>query len=567
MPLSSAGPVAVAFAGWTFCFLGNWRGTDWAAQVYRASQASHWGFSTWDPGWYGGTYPLNYSLIYPVAAGYLGLWLLAAVSVAGAAYCFDRLVGLEFSARLIGSWYFAAATVVELAIGQLPTLAAEALALGSVLCLATDRRASDRPASARTLSLAGGLVLGVAAALTSPVVGAFLAMVLLAWGVADVGRAARRSVLVELVAAVLVFVSTAALPLLFPAPGYFPFGLGDLIVVLVICALLAGPTLRVTRPVRVAAVVYGAVSVALFVSRTPVGDNDARLAAYIGVPLVLCYLPRFLKEMAARSAETGRSTTSFGPRLPTAPGAFASVAIALVLVAWHWSPIVEAFDSSANGPSSTATYYKSLIGELDLLTGGQPVRVEIPPTLHHWESAYVAPVFPLARGWERQLDVAYNTLFYAEGPLRAPAYRSWLMANGVSYVALPDAPLDYAATAEAALLRSGKVNGLETVWRTAQWQLWRVADSPGLASGPARIRSLTPRTVTIETFRPGRSVLRLRWSPFWSVQAPAASRSCVNPGPGGWTELRSAVAGEVQLTLSVVHADHGHCPPAGSVRS
>ena len=130
-------------------------------------------------------------------------------------------------------------------------------------------------------------------------------------------------------------------------------------------------------------------------------------------------------------------------------------------MAWHWSPIVEAFDGSANGPSSTAAYYKSLIGELDLLTRGQPVRVEIPPTVHHWESAYVAPVFPLARGWERQLDVAYNTLFYAGGPLRAPAYRSWLLANGVSYVALPDAPLDYAALAEGALLRSGKAKGLE----------------------------------------------------------------------------------------------------------
>ena len=35
------------------------------------------------------------------------------------------------------------------------------------------------------------------------------------------------------------------------------------------------------------------------------------------------------------------------------------------------------------------------------------------------------------------------------------AYRSWLLANGVSFVALADAPLDYAATAEAALLRSG----------------------------------------------------------------------------------------------------------------
>ena len=405
--------MAVALAGWTFCFLGHWRGTDWAAQVYRVSQASHWGFATWDPGWYGGTYPLNYSLVYPFAAGHLGLWFVAAVSVAGSAYCFDRLVGREFGRRPAGSWYFAAATIVEVAIGQLPTLAAEALALGSVLCLATYRRMSGRPASER--ALAGGLVLGVVAALTSPVVGAFLAMVLLAWGVADIGREARRTVAMELLAGVLVFASTAALPLLFPGPGYFPFGLADLLVVLAICALLASPPLRATRPVRAAAVLYGAVSIALFLTPTQMGDNDARLAAYIGVPLVLCYLPRFLKEMWARSAQSGGPTAGFEPRLRTALGAFVSAAMALFLVIWHWSPIVEAFDGSANGPSSTAAYYKSLVGELDLLTRGQPVRVEIPPTVHHWESAYVAPAFPLARGWERQLDVAYNPLFYAGG--------------------------------------------------------------------------------------------------------------------------------------------------------
>ncbi|MGD0809765.1 MAG: hypothetical protein ABSA91_08660, partial [Acidimicrobiales bacterium] len=51
------------------CRLGGWRGTDWAAQVYRAGQASHWPLAIWDPGWYGGTYPLNYSLVYPPVAG------------------------------------------------------------------------------------------------------------------------------------------------------------------------------------------------------------------------------------------------------------------------------------------------------------------------------------------------------------------------------------------------------------------------------------------------------------------------------------------------------------------
>ena len=603
--LSSAGPVALALAGWAFCFIGNWRGTDWAAEVYRSHQAAHWGFAIWDPGWYGGTYPLNYSLVYPLAAGYLGLWLVAAGSVAGAAYCFDRLVVREFGKRPAGSWYFAAATVVEVAIGQLPTLAAEALALGSVLCLANCRRASATPPRAgavrldhvnRSLlafQLAGGLLLGALAAFTSPVVGAFLAMVLLAWGLADIGRVGRSVVTVELLAGGLVFVSTAALPLVFPGPGYFPFGVGDLVVVLAICGLLASPLVRAARQVRATAVLYGAVSTGLFAFRTQMGDNDIRLAAYIGVPLLICYLPRVLERLAGYGATTRTAATdgdadrdtglrSSAARAVPVPGAIAYCGLLLVLVAWHWTPIVEAFDGDANGPSSTAAYYQPLIAELTRLSGGQPVRVEIPPTVHHWESAYVAPVYPLARGWERQLDMAYNGLFYTGGPLPATAYRSWLLSNGVSYVALDDAPLDYAATSEAALLRSGQVNGLQPVWRNAHWRLWQVVGSPGLASGPARILSLTPRSVRIQVSGPGQSELRLRWSPYWSI-APSpgvqasrvpssgmqasAVQACVSRGPGGWTDLSSDATGELGLSLSVAHANHGHCPPAGSVRS
>ena len=67
----------------------------------------------------------------------------------------------------------------------------------------------------------------------------------------------------------------------------------------------------------------------------------------------------------------------------------------------------------------------------------------------------------LPRGWERQLDVAYNALFYNPGRLPPAAYRTWLLSNGVSFVALANAPLDYAATTEAALLRSGAVSGLQ----------------------------------------------------------------------------------------------------------
>jgi hypothetical protein len=576
--LSSGGPVLLALAGCAFCFVGGWKGTDWAAQVYRAGQVAHWGLISWDPGWYGGTYPLNYSVAYPLAAGYLGLWFVAGVSAAGATFCFDRLVVRELGRRPAGSWYFAASTVVEVAIGQLPTLAGEALALGSVLCLAGYRRArafgrpdeprhEHIPGARARLELAGGLALGVLAALTSPVVGAFLAMALVAWGLADLGRVARSTVAVELLAGTLVLLSTALFPVIFTGPGYFPFGFGDLVAVLAICALLASPLFGASRPVRTSAALYAAVSLGLFAFPNQVGGNDARLAAYIGVPLLICYLPRLVNRLAGRDGP--RQVRAGDLRSVRAASAyFAACTIGLVLVVWHWAPIAEAFGGAANGPSSSAGYYQPLITELDALSKGKPVRVEIPPTVHHWESAYVAPAFPLARGWERQLDVAYNALFYNPGRLPPGAYRSWLLSNGVSFVALATAPLDYAATTEAALLRSGAVRGLYRVWRSGNWQLWSVVGSPGLSSGPARFLSLTPRSARIRISAPGQSLLRLRWSPYWSLgPAPVAAEVCLSRAPGGWTKLSSPGPRQVELSLSVVHPNHGHCSPVGSVRS
>ena len=560
------------------CRLGGWRGTDWAAQVYRAGQAYHWALAVWDPGWYGGMYPLNYSLVYPLVAGYFGLWPVAALSAAGAAFCFDRLALRHFGRRPAGSWYFALSTVIEVAIGQLPTLAGEALALGSVLCLVRyqDARCGRVGGGARggqgggarggvageakrwaRGSLPAGFALGALAGLTSPVAGAFLGMALVAWALSDLGRAPTRQLGTGLLAGAFTFASTAALPLLFPGPGYFPFGFGDLVITLAICGVLACPPVVSSRPVRAGAVLYAAVSVGIFLVRTPAGDNDTRLAAYVGVPLAICYLPG-----AARRLAVGP-----GGRLRRWAVTMVPAAIAASMVTWHWSPALGALDAATNGPSSTAAYYKPLIAELALLSRNRPVRVEIPPTAHHWESAYVAPKFALARGWERQLDIAYDPLFYQARPLTPSEYRAWLLANGVSFVAIAGAPLDYAATEEARLLRSGEAKGLQPVWRTASWQLWRVVGSQGLATAPATVVSLSPRSVDVRYSQPGLSTLRLRWSPFWSLTGPGAREACLRPAAGGWTELGSSVAGQLRLSMSVIDANHGSCPARGGVRS
>lgn len=536
-------PAGLAVAACVLAWAAGWRGTDWAAQVYRAGQVAHGGLSLWDPGWYGGTFPLNYSLLVPLAGGYLGLWPVAGLSAAGAAFFFDRLVTVELGRRPLGVWYFALTTFVPVAIGQLPTIAGEALALSCLLCLRPPSSGPVRPAR-----LAGGLLLGAFTGLASPVAGAFLALALVAWGVSAARTASRRTIAFRIGAGALVLAVSAALPLAFPEPGWFPFSFSEAAAVVVIAALLASPLLGAPASLRTGAALYALVTVALWAVRTPMGDNDARLAAYVVVPLALTFLPEFARR--ARRA------------LPAGGRALAIVlagAIAAALVVWDWSPVTEAFGGATNGASSVAAYYKPLESELTRLAGGRAVRVEVPPLAHHWESAYLAPEFPLARGWERQLDIAYAPLFYRPGPVQPGAYRSWLLSNGVSYVALANAPLDYAAVGEAALLRSGEVSGLVPVWRNKDWELWKVTGSAGLAGWPAQVDALRRSQVALHFSTPGSSIVKVRWTPYWSLPAEQAPTACIERAPGGWTEVSSRAPGLVELRLSFLGADHGSC--------
>ena len=89
---------------------------------------------------------------------------------------------------------------------------------------------------------------------------------------------------------------------------------------------------------------------------------------------------------------------------------------------------------------------------------------------------------PLARGWERQLDEKANPLFYDGRPLTPARYHRWLHESAVRWVALPDAPLDYSAEAEAQLLERG-LPYLRLAHESADWRIWEVRDAAPPASG------------------------------------------------------------------------------------
>jgi hypothetical protein len=198
---------------------------------------------------------------------------------------------------------------------------------------------------------------------------------------------------------------------------------------------------------------------------------------------------------------------------------------------------------NATDPSANAAYFQPLVAFLrahDMPKG----RVEVVPTALHWEAAYVAPFSPLARGWERQLDTADNPRFY-DGTLSAAGYRSWLLDNGVRYVALPDVTLDYAATREARLLRAG-VPGLRQVWHNAHWRVYAVTGAPGMLSGPARLTKSAGSTMLLDVMRPGKLLLRVRYSRYWRADS---RHTCLAEAPGGWIAINALRKGVLSLRL------------------
>jgi len=75
--------------------------------------------------------------------------------------------------------------------------------------------------------------------------------------------------------------------------------------------------------------------------------------------------------------------------------------------------------SASNDQSATTGYYQPVLRFLrqEAAASGPPFRTEIPFTRFHWEAWVVAAHFPLARGWERQLDIADNPLFYRDNTM------------------------------------------------------------------------------------------------------------------------------------------------------
>jgi hypothetical protein len=442
----------------------------------------------------------------------LGVEVTALLSAGAAALAFDRLVIGHFglSARF-GSVLFALGTVVQLAIGQLPFLMGEALALGA--CWAATRR-----------RWALAVVLALATSLASPLAGAFLGLAAVSWLLASWPRHRLGIALVAAGVAVPVGIVTV----LFPGQGAFPYPAPDFVWEVVICLGLWLLVPKRERALRIAARLYVLATAVSFVLPSPMGGNIGRLGEVVAIPLVACLLWPVRRWLVV-------------------------VAVSL-LASWQWTPAWGAMTTNSRDPSTHRAYYQPMVDFLQHQTGPAG-RVEVVPTRFHWEAAYVAPTIPLARGWERQLDTADNPIFYTEGALTADSYQTWLIANGVRFVALPDASLDYAGVGEAQLIKAG-VPELRLAWGDSHWQVYTVVGSQGIVDGPARLVSLDGSQVVVDAARAGTILLRVRYSPHWSV---TSGNACAEGDDNGWTTLKASGPGLIHLQLRLVGGPDSAC--------
>jgi hypothetical protein len=514
---------------------------DLAAQVFRTELFQRGGLSIWNGSWYGGHYTLTYSVLFPPLAALLGPRLVGTLAIVASAYLFDRLVRDRWgeAARWATLW-FGAGVVTLLADGQLTFALGVSFGLASLRALQVNRSPL-------------AFLAATACALSSPVAAVFLAGVLLA-GAVDVGGSAgrffrgwrggwflarslqgrgaiphdrtrgqgSRTHRPAAWAASIALALTLIPNVVFPGAGEFPFAFSSYIAIPLWCGsalYLTSGVAKEESQLRRAVLAYLLAATVIWLVPNAMGGNAVRLGALFGGPVLAAVL------LAHR------------PRVPVW---FLALFLAGGLY-WQVTASVSQIARSVGDPSTSAAYFEPLAKWLRA-HGGDGVRVEVPPTANHWESAYLAPEVDLARGWLRQLETTRDNIFYADSHLTDRAYRSWLRDNAIRFVALPDAPLDYSSVAERRLILR-EPPYLVPRWRSAHWRVYEVRNPAPLVqplgTGVASVRWIGHESFALDVRRPGEFLVRVAFTPYWSI---ARGQGCLIRR-GDWTVARAGRPG------------------------
>jgi hypothetical protein len=484
--------------------LGPPTGTDLPAQQFRASFAAAHPFAALDLRWLGGVQPAAYSVIAPYVEAAVGVRLSGALAAVAAALLLAVLLIRWHAPR--ADWavgWAAVGLVANVVDGRV------AFGLGLAVGLAALATVPAEGASRRHWFVP--IVLGLGCPLTSPVAALFLGLIAAGWALH------RHAVALLTIAALLPLGVIAAL---FPEPGRMPDGWNvagpDLLALIAVLVLCHG------RTVRLVTACYALAVLAVYLHPGPVGSNIERLVVLFAAPVLICCT-----------------------RLPR------TVLLAALLVVGWWTvrtPLSDLHDAS------TLSAERASAGQLvGVLHGLGPVngRVEVVPFLDHGEAATVAEAWPLARGWERQVDVSRNSVLY-DGILTPARYRAWLNAHAVQYVALGRGAHDFGAQHELSLLAHPPAY-LVPVHVDAQWTVWRVAGAPPIVAPPGRLVSITAATLTLSRPSAGDVTVTVQPSRWWRVSGGA----CIARSADGHVTVQLPRAETVTLSSSYRHPSGG----------
>ncbi|MFE0255068.1 MFS transporter [Streptomyces sp. NPDC059010] len=468
---------------WFFTFASS--GGDLAAQDAWAEFVGRHPDSAYNLAWYGGMHPVSYSVVSPYLMSVLGVrttMMIAGTISAGLLMLVllrTRSVRNPLWASLAGVFGLIANAIsgrVTFALGTMFALGAVAV----VFCWPYRWRYKRW---AKALCAAP---LAALATMASPVAGLFVGFVAVALFLQK-----RRPGAWALGLAPTAVVAVSAW--LFPFSGTQPMVIGSVLLPLLFAVVTFVVVPEEWKTVRLVAAVYGLAVVLVWVVSSQIGSNITRLAMlFAGVVLV-----------AALPFTVPRSRKWY------------TTVLALVTFA-GWIGYKTGDDIVHAAPeASWARELAPLVNELQEV-GAEKGRVEVVPARSHREASALAPYFNLARGWNRQLDMERNPLFY-DDTLNSANYREWLQRWAVHFVVLPkDEPDPTAAERERQLLRRG-LPYLKQVWGDANWQLFQVTAPAPFAEPNAVVDRAEQGEMTMRVSKPGRVLIRIPYSPWLSI--------------------------------------------------
>ena len=516
-PLVVSGAVAVILG--VLYLAAPLMGQDLSAQIAHADFAHAHPLRPVDFRWFGGSLQFGYSLYVPILAAYVGPQILGVIAaVIGTLLTTTIFVRSGLRHPMLGGVFAAACQVANLTEGRI------AFAVGLVFTLAATLPLVERDGGHRLWTAVAALLAGAA----NPVAGLFVGVVgltvLVHGRVADAVRL--------LVGAAL---GIGLVSLLFADGGPFVYAGGDAARAAAVTVLVAVLVPRWASYLWTGAAIAVVMVAAAYVLTTPVGANASRLAMLFAIPVIA----------AAVEFVWWRTAT------------------AIVAAAVIQTPVVFGTLGSAGHPITRPGYFTPLT---DRIAAAGPVtgRIEIPEATGHWEAAYVAREYPLARGWLRQVDIElWDRTLYDDDGLTATSYQTFLRRTATQYVAVPNARLTFTGTREAALIRKG-LPYLKAIWRSDDWTLYAVSGATPIVAPPGT--KVTIGAADISFSAPAATEVRVnaRWFRWLTLDSDDGT-ACIAPTSNtddATVILRTGVGGTYTLTSSLV-GDHRNCADTG----